>query len=48
MYEDLEGIDGITEAWHGWRKNCKDTSVVVVAERSHKKLKFKLRAHYHC
>lgn len=36
MYEDLDGIDIITNARHGWRKNAKDTSVVAVGERSHK------------
>lgn len=36
MYEDLDGIDIITDARHGWRKNAKDTSVVAVGEKSHK------------
>lgn len=36
MYEDLDGIEIITDARHGWRKNDKDTSVVAVRERSHK------------
>lgn len=36
MYEDLDGIDIITDARHGWRKNAKDTSVVAVGETSHK------------
>uniref|UniRef100_K1PYR3 Uncharacterized protein n=1 Tax=Magallana gigas TaxID=29159 RepID=K1PYR3_MAGGI len=40
MYEDLDGIDIITDARHGWRKNAKDTSVVAVGEKSHKILNY--------
>lgn len=35
MYDELDGIDIITDARHGWRKNAKDTSVVAVGDRSH-------------
>jgi len=35
-YEDLDGIDIITDARHGWRKNSKDTSVVAIGEKTHK------------
>lgn len=38
MYDELDGIDIITDARHGWRKNAKDTSVVAVGDRSHKVL----------
>ena len=34
-YEDVDGIDIITDARHGWRKNAKDTSVVAIGEKSH-------------
>ena len=37
-YEDLTGIDIITDARHGWRKNAKDTSVVAVGSETHKML----------
>ncbi len=37
--EDMtEGISVISDARHGWRKNAKDTSVVVIGEHSHKVL----------
>ena len=32
-YEDLTGIDTITDARHDWRKNAKDTSVLLWAVR---------------
>ncbi len=35
---DYHGIDIVTDARHGWRKNAKDTSVVAVGERSKKVL----------
>lgn len=35
-YEDLDGINILTDARHGWRKNAKDTSVVAIGEKSHK------------
>ena len=36
-YEDLTtGIDIITDARHGWRKNAYDTSVVAIGEKSNK------------
>jgi hypothetical protein len=38
-YEDLEIIDIMTDARHGWRKNAKDTSVVAIGEKTHKVLK---------
>jgi hypothetical protein len=40
LYENLDGINihVITDAWHGWRKNAQDTSVVTIGERSHKVL----------
>lgn len=38
LYENLDGIDIITDARHGWRKNAQDTSVVAIGERSHKVL----------
>jgi diacylglycerol kinase len=37
-YEDLETIDIMTDARHGWRKNAKDTSVVAIGEKTHKVL----------
>ncbi|KAK3100338.1 hypothetical protein FSP39_018337 [Pinctada imbricata] len=37
-YEDLDGIDIITDARHGWRKNAQDTSVVAIGEQTHKVL----------
>ena len=39
MYEELDGIDIMTDARHGWRKNAKDTSVVDIGEKTHKVLK---------
>lgn len=36
MYEDLDGVDIITNARHGQRKNAMDTGVVAVEEMSHK------------
>lgn len=38
LYEELDGIDIMTDARHGWRKNAKDTSVVALGEKSHKVL----------
>jgi hypothetical protein len=38
-YEDLETIDIMTDARHGWRKNAEDTSVVAIGEKTHKVLK---------
>lgn len=35
-YEELDGINIVTDARHGWRKNAKDTSVVAIGENSHK------------
>ena len=35
-YEELDGIDIITDARHGWRKNAKDSSIVAIGEKSHK------------
>ena len=32
-YEDVDGIDIMTDARHGWRKNGKDTSVVAIVEK---------------
>lgn len=32
LYDNLDGIDIMTDAKHGWRKNAKDTSVVVIEE----------------
>ncbi|CAC5386239.1 unnamed protein product [Mytilus coruscus] len=37
MYEDLTSIDIMTDARHGWRKNAKDTSVVAIGEKMHKR-----------
>ena len=37
-YEDLSGIDIITDARHGWRKNAKDTGVVAIGNNMHKVL----------
>ena len=37
-YEDLDGITILTYAKHGWRKNAKDSSVVVIGDQSHKVL----------
>ena len=38
MYEDLDGINIINDARHGWRNNSKYTSVVVIGEKTHKVL----------
>jgi hypothetical protein len=35
-YEDLETIDIMTDARHGWHKNAKDTSVVAIGEKNTK------------
>jgi predicted GNAT family N-acyltransferase len=35
-YEELDGINIMTDARHGWRKNSKDTSVVALREKTHK------------
>jgi hypothetical protein len=35
-YEELDGINIMTDARHGWRKNSKDTSVVALGEQAHK------------
>lgn len=37
-YEDLDGIDIMTDARHGWRKIAKDSSIVALGEKSHKVL----------
>ena len=37
-YEDLDGINILSDARHGWRKNAKDTSVVAIGDQSHKVL----------
>ena len=37
-YEEVDGIDIMTDARHGWRKNAKDTSVVAIGENTHKVL----------
>jgi hypothetical protein len=43
MSEDLtEGISVMSDARHGWRKNAKDTSIVLIGEKSHKVIKHKL------
>lgn len=34
-YEELDGINIMTDARHGWRKNSKDTSVVALGEKTH-------------
>ena len=39
MYEDLSGIDIMTDARHGWRKNAEDSSVVAIGDKMHKVLK---------
>lgn len=36
--EEWSGINILTDARHGWRKNAKDTSVVTIGERSHQVL----------
>ena len=36
--ENWQGIEIMTDARHGWRKNAKDTSVVAIGEKSHKVL----------
>ena len=39
-YEDcMSGIDIMSDARHGWRKNAKDTSVVVIGDKTHKVLR---------
>ena len=35
MYEEHTGIDIMTDAWHGWRKNAKGTSVVAIGDKTH-------------
>ncbi|CAG2202776.1 unnamed protein product [Mytilus edulis] len=35
-YDDLDGINIMTDARHGWRKNAKDTTVVALGEKTHK------------
>ncbi len=37
-YEHLQGINIMTDARHGWRKNAKDSSIVAIGEYSHKVL----------
>ena len=37
-YEELDGIDIMSDARHGWRKNAKDSSVVAIGEKTHKVL----------
>ena len=37
-YEELDGIDIMTDARHGWRKNAKGSSIVAIGEKSHKVL----------
>lgn len=34
-YEELDGINIMSDARHGWRKNSKDTTVVALWERTH-------------
>ena len=34
-YNELDGIDIMTDARHGWRKNAKDSSIVAIGEKSH-------------
>lgn len=40
LYQELEGIEIMTDARHGWRKNAKDTSDVAIEEKSHKVPKY--------
>ena len=40
MYVELTGIEIMTDAWHGWRKNAIDTSVVAIGEQTHKVLQY--------
>ena len=35
-YEELDGIDIMTDARHGWRKNAKVSRTVATGEISHK------------
>ena len=37
-YEELDGINIMTDARHGWRKNAKDSSIVAIGEKTHKVL----------
>ena len=37
-YESLNGINIMTDARHGWRKNAKDSSIVAIGEETHKVL----------
>ena len=32
-YDELDGIDIMTDARHGWRKNAKDSSIVTIGEK---------------
>ncbi|XP_062579695.1 uncharacterized protein LOC134280404 [Saccostrea cucullata] len=37
LHEDLDGINILTDARHGWRKSAKDTSVVAIGHRRNNK-----------
>ena len=37
-YEEVDAIDIMTDARHGWRKNATDSSVVAIGENTHKVL----------
>ena len=37
LYEELDGIEIMTDTRHGWRKKAKDTSVVAIGENKHTK-----------
>ena len=37
-YEELDGINIMTDARHRWRKNSKDTSVVALGEKKRTQL----------
>ena len=39
-YEDLDGIDIIADARHGWQKNARDTSFVAIGHNTHNVLNF--------
>ena len=34
-FEELDGIDIMTDAFHGWRQNAKDSSIVAIGEKGH-------------
>ncbi|CAC5407084.1 unnamed protein product [Mytilus coruscus] len=46
LHDDLDGINIMTDARHGWRKNAKDTTVVALGEKTHKESLDNIVEHY--